>query len=85
MLAGSLATLAGLLGSLAASAATLASQHLILASGSHVVTAILASILAHVATITTSSVGHFIFSAAIFFTRVGRNLLCSKLEERPNR
>lgn len=83
MLAGTLAPLAGLAVGLAAAAATLAAHHLILASRRHVVLAILAGILARIATVTTS-VGHFIFRHAIFFTQDGRSQFCSKLKARPN-
>ena len=83
VLAGALAPLAGLAVGLAAAAAALAAHHLILASRSHIVAAILAGILARIATVTTS-VGHFIFRHAIFFTQVGRGQLCSKLEAKPN-
>lgn len=84
MLASTLATLAGLATSLAASAAALTAHHLILASGCHVVAAILAGVLARIATVTTS-VGHFIFRGAIFFTRVGKNPIFSRQAKVPNR
>lgn len=83
MLAGTLASLAGLAMGLAATTAALATHHLILASRSNVVLAILAGVLARIATVTTS-VGHFIFSAAIFFTQVGRGQPFPMPKEGPN-
>ena len=83
VLAGTLATLAGLAAGLATRLAALAAHHLILASRSHVVATVLAGILARIATVTTS-VGHFIFRAAIFFTRVGSLQTFSRPEAVPN-
>lgn len=74
MLAGTLAALTGLAVALAVPLAVLAAHHhtiVVLTSRGSVVAAILA-VLARIATVTTS-VGHFIFRHAIFFTRVGKN------------
>ncbi len=77
MLAGTLAALAGLATTLAVGLAALAAHHLILTSRSHVVAAGVLAVLASVATVATS-VGHFRFSAAIFFTRVGKEQIPSR-------
>jgi len=83
VLAGTLAALAGLATRLAAGLATLATHHLVLASGGNVVAAGILAVLAGVATVATS-VGHFIFRAAIFFTRVGKEQTASRPKATPN-
>lgn len=84
VLAGTLAALAALAVALLATLAALAAHHLILASSRHVVTTGILAVLARIATITTSSVGHFILRPAIFFTRVGKILTFSRLEGESN-
>ncbi len=83
MLAGTLAALTGLAVALAVPLAVLAAHHhtiVVLTSRGSVVAAILA-VLARIATVTTS-VGHFIFRAAIIFTRVGSPQTASRLPTR---
>lgn len=82
MLAGTLATLAALAVALLATLAALAAHHasLVLASSGQVVAASILAVLARIAAVATSSVGHFIFRTAIFFTRVGKIHLFSRPE-----
>ena len=82
-----LATLVALTMGLAVSLAVglaLTAHHVVLARRSGIVAAGILAVLSRIATITTS-VGHFIFRRAIFFTRVGKNLIFSRLKEVPNR
>ncbi len=77
MLAGTLAALTGLAVALAVPLAVLAAHHVVLASRSSVVAAVILAVLASITTVATS-VGHFILIHSIFFTRVGKEQIPSR-------